>query len=164
MEIPLKLVRCWLMNSLSASKKKKLGFSLLELLVAVAIIGIIGAIGIPTYQGYIEDSRDREAQSALRTIASAQETYRLVTGQYYGTQNNSSNCSASSGTTNALNAYLFNNNKNLNFDNFYYCVGVYNTSRPPRFYAIARRIGSTKYFRIDHLGNTVAVGWSSSTF
>ena len=38
------------------------GFSLIELLVVVAIIGILAAVGIVGYQGYIDASRDRAGQ------------------------------------------------------------------------------------------------------
>jgi prepilin-type N-terminal cleavage/methylation domain-containing protein len=60
------------------------GFSLLELIVVVAIIGILSAIGIPTYQGYMQKGRDTDAQMALRSISAAQERFKLVYGVYCG--------------------------------------------------------------------------------
>jgi type IV pilus assembly protein PilE len=57
---------------------------LLELVVVLAIIGILSAIGIPTYQGYLQKGRDTDAQMALRSISAAQERFKLIHGVYCG--------------------------------------------------------------------------------
>lgn len=44
---------------------KKTGFSLIELLVAVAIIAVIAAIGYPAYTRYVQTSRRADAIQAL---------------------------------------------------------------------------------------------------
>ena len=51
------------------------GFTLLELLVVIAIIGIIAAVGIPAYQGYISEVKAKEAQNTLQSIALEQKSY-----------------------------------------------------------------------------------------
>ncbi len=61
---------------------KKTGFTLIELVVAVCIVGILSAIAIPSYKQHIIKSRRAEAQGALVTFANAMEQWRLQCGNY----------------------------------------------------------------------------------
>lgn len=63
--------------------KEKAGFTLLELLVVLVIIGILSTLSITNYTKTRERAKDREAQTALSLIQSAERMLRLRSAAYY---------------------------------------------------------------------------------
>jgi type IV pilus assembly protein PilE len=58
------------------------GFSLIELMVTVAVAATLAAIVIPTYQSQIRKSRRTEARTAVMDLANREERYYSVNNDY----------------------------------------------------------------------------------
>ena len=58
------------------------GFSLIELLIVVAIIGIIAAIAVPQLMNAMDRGRQRRSMADMRNIATANGTYRVDLSAY----------------------------------------------------------------------------------
>lgn len=63
-------------------KTKTRGFTLIELMIAVAILGLLSSVAVPSYLSYIQKGKRAEAQGALVTFANAMEQWRLQNGSY----------------------------------------------------------------------------------
>jgi type IV pilus assembly protein PilE len=63
------------------------GFTLIELMVVVAILGILAAIALPSYRNYIFEGRRAEAQAFMHELALRQERWRTNNTTYGTTAN-----------------------------------------------------------------------------
>lgn len=63
-------------------KQKQQGFTLIEIMIVVAIIGIISAIAYPSYMAQVQKSKRSDAQIALQQLAQRQESYFSRTYSY----------------------------------------------------------------------------------
>jgi len=63
-------------------KGQELGFTIIELMIAVAIVAILAAVAIVTYVKHIKGARVVEAKAFVQLIQSRQETYFQQHGQY----------------------------------------------------------------------------------
>lgn len=67
--------------------KRGLGFTLIELMVTVAIIGILAGIAYPAYTDYVIRAKRSDGKAALLSLQLAQEKYRANCIQYATTIN-----------------------------------------------------------------------------
>lgn len=65
-----------------AKKQYKNGFTLIELMIVVAIIGILATIAYPSYHAYIKKTRRSDAEGALVSLANAMERYYTENYKY----------------------------------------------------------------------------------
>lgn len=63
-------------------KQAQTGFTLIELMVVVAIVGIIAAVGYPSYVRYVIKSNRSAAESFMMSVSNREEQYMLDARQY----------------------------------------------------------------------------------
>ena len=69
------------MKSRSALRRKQ-GFTLIELMIVVAVITVLSLIALPAYTSYVQKSRRAEAITLLNKIAQEQERWRANSPAY----------------------------------------------------------------------------------
>lgn len=99
--------------------KKNQGFTLIELMIVVTIIGILAAIAYPAYQNYVMRAKRSEAKVALVTLQQAQEKYRANCPQY---------ATGIHATTRSCVAGSYNLVGKTTSDNGYYTLAISNGS------------------------------------
>ena len=135
-------------------RKRFRGFTLIELMIVVAIIAVIAALAIPNLLGARKSGNEASAISSLRTITTVNEQYRTRFGSYAGTMNNLL-------ATGYIDQVLGNSSKS-GYD-FFYAGGIstwlcFGNPRSP---------GGTgdRYFYVNHSGvirfNTTALASAS---
>ena len=90
-----------LFKPFKAVRMNQHGFTLVELMIVVAIIGILSAIAIPNFQKYQSKARQKEAQIQLSSIYTAEQSFRGEQNSFTGCLRQAGFVPEGDGTTNA---------------------------------------------------------------
>jgi type IV pilus assembly protein PilE len=131
---------------------KTSGITLIELMVAIAIVMIIAVIAFPSYQAQVEKSRRTEARAALANISLAQERAFSVNGAY---ATDLTTLQLATGLT-AVNAALITTEQG--FYNITLDAGASGTAYTANATAVGGQAGDTgcAWMAMDHLGQKTA--------
>ncbi len=67
---------------ISLKKKGSSGFTIVELLIVIVVIGILAALVVTTYNGIQQKARDTERKTDINAIHSQVEAYQAQNGKY----------------------------------------------------------------------------------
>lgn len=87
-------------------KQGQKGFTLIELMIVIAIIGILAAIAIPNFISYRKRSYDSAAQSDLKNFMTAQEAYFVDYEKYADFESTTGNATTKSVSLGSTDAYI----------------------------------------------------------
>ena len=122
------------------------GFTLVELMVVVAILGIISAVGTLAYNGYIEGTKKKSAENIMQQIALAETEEYSSYGSYHS---NGNTCTKA--TTQDIGSSLFGSINYIDADKigYYFCV----LATGPTYTVHAHSIKAGCKMTLDSSGN-----------
>lgn len=110
--------------------KRIKGFSLIELMIAVVIVGILAAVAVPSYQNYVIKANRAAAQAFMMDVDSRQKQYLLDARSYLDVADNSGFSALGMAVPTDVSSF--------------YDVTVATSSPPPAFTITAEPIAGTR--------------------
>ena len=135
-------------------KQKQTGFTIVELLIVIVVIGILAAITIVAYNGIQNRANDTAVQSDLRQLASKVMEQHALTGDYP--------IATSPANIPGIPTFTFSKSSyDISVYNVYYCTGIISGQR--EFTVAAASKSGKKFMYRSHGGAGEYTGtWSNS--
>jgi len=113
-------------------ERKQRGFTLIEAMIVTAVIAILAAVALPSYQKHVAKAKRRAAQAVMQTIMSRQEQHMLNARSYHPTDGVATSVLTPLGVTVPADVA----------GNYTFQVDADNAGTPPTHWVVATPIGS----------------------
>ena len=127
---------------------KSSGFTLIELLVVVAILGIIAAVGVTSYNGYVAGAKRKSAENVMQQISLGQTEYYSENSSYFGAgSGTSTDCTPTPSTSDDAETALIEGSELFTDDlDYNVCIILNNTKN---YYIVSEKDGGGCKIKLD---------------
>lgn len=138
------------------------GFTIVELLIVIVVIGILASITVVAYNGFQNRAYDTTVRSDLKNTATSLELYRIQHDVYPAGTTQLTDMATTDGITIKLTKSAYGNGFSSNIHNFVYCRLA--ASGPTEFALVASSKSGTIFKYLSSTGQiTTAAAWAGAT-